>query len=227
MKDWKETPREPFARRLRAVVLVLLLILIPVLYQTFTRYMYYCDITLPAGKTVIDYTVVPRSSPLGRYISGRSWYPRFSKWIGPYLLYRHYTIPDGATEIKRECFGGTHGMHLRSIRIPDSVTKIDDYAFSRAGFRSISLPAGITEIPDGLFNQCSKLTDVRIPDGVTRIGARAFADSRVRLLVIPDSVTEIAPNAFDSVQFIYIHTWREAVEQWIDDFGAKAFCYLD
>ena len=40
MKDWKETPREPFARRLRAVDLVLLLILIPVLYQTFTRYMY-------------------------------------------------------------------------------------------------------------------------------------------------------------------------------------------
>ena len=193
------TPREPFVAKLKAAGVILLLFLVPaLLYHVFTRYMYYCDITLPAGTTVVDYTVVSQSSPLGRYISGRSWYPRFSKWIGPYLMYRHYTIPDGATEIKRGCLGGTHGMHLRSIRIPDSVTKIDDYAFSRSGLRSISLPPGITEIPDGLFNQCSKLTDVRIPDGVTRIGDKAFCEcSSLREIVLPDSVKTIEYKAFN------------------------------
>ncbi len=93
------TPREPFVAKLKAVVVILLLFLVPtVLYQAFTRYMYFCTIPLPAGTTVVDRTMIPLASSLGKYITGK--FPR----LQPYLEYRHYVIPKGATEIAESAF---------------------------------------------------------------------------------------------------------------------------
>ena len=93
------TPREPFVAKLKAAGVILLLFLIPsLLYQAFTRYMYFCTIPLPAGTTVVDRTMIPQASSLGKYITGK--FPR----LQPYLEYRHYVIPNGATEIAKSAF---------------------------------------------------------------------------------------------------------------------------
>ncbi len=84
-----------------------------------------------------------------------------------------YAIPDSVTSIEDVAFSGCSG--LTSITIPDGVTSIGGYTFSGcSGLTSITIPDGVTSIGDAAFRDCSSLTSITIPDSVTSIGRRAF-----------------------------------------------------
>ena len=140
------------------------------------------------------------------------------------------TIPDNVKTIGHAAFydsiGNADTMNvyntkLTSVIIPDSVTKICDYAFAGCvNLADIKLPAGLTEIGgDALFRtkwmeeQQKKsalviingvLIDGRIakgkvvvPDGVTAVCDHAFFDNRdLEEIILPDSVTSIGEFAF-------------------------------
>ena len=87
---------------------------------------------------------------------------------------------------------------IESYIIPDSVTKIGDYAFFRCSSLSdIVIPDSVTDIGKCAFESCSSLSSVVIPDSVTDIGDYAFAGcSSLSNIVIPNSVTDIGKGAF-------------------------------
>ena len=87
---------------------------------------------------------------------------------------------------------------IESYIIPDSVTKIGDYAFFRCSSLSdIVIPDSVTDIGKCAFESCSYLSSVVIPDSVTDIGDYAFAGcSSLSDIVIPNSVTDIGKGAF-------------------------------
>ncbi len=82
--------------------------------------------------------------------------------------------------------------------IPNTVTKIGDYAFSGCtGLTSISIPNSVTSIGDAAFNGCDGLTSITLPDAVTSIGNNAFDGCRnLTSITIPNSVTSIGDHAF-------------------------------
>jgi hypothetical protein len=88
---------------------------------------------------------------------------------------------------------------LTSVIIPDSVTRIGDYAFYYCSFlKSIDIPEGVTYIGEYAFMGCASLTHITIPEGVTRIGTFAFfACNSLTSVTIPASVTSIGRGAFD------------------------------
>ena len=107
-----------------------------------------------------------------------------------------YIIPDSVTSIDNYAFSDC--KNLTSITIPDSVTTIGDSAFSGcSSLQNIDIPAGVTSIGDYAFNCCSGLTNITIPDGVTAIGNGTFSDcSGLTNITIPDGVTAIGYQAF-------------------------------
>ncbi len=69
-----------------------------------------------------------------------------------------------------------HGYrNLTSITIPDSVTRIGEYAFVDCSFTSITIPDSVTSIGERAFHGCTGLTSITIPDSVTSIGSATFA----------------------------------------------------
>lgn len=64
---------------------------------------------------------------------------------------------------------------ITDLVIPNSVTSIGDYAFSRwNGLISVSIPNSVTSIGYDAFGGCSKMTTVNIPSSITSIGSYAF-----------------------------------------------------
>ena len=82
--------------------------------------------------------------------------------------------------------------------IPESVTSIEEYAFSGcSGLTEVTIPTGVTSIGDGAFSGCKGLTSVSIPEGVTIIGVSVFSGcSGLTSVSIPKSVTVIGMYAF-------------------------------
>ncbi|MBR4441875.1 MAG: leucine-rich repeat domain-containing protein, partial [Clostridia bacterium] len=70
----------------------------------------------------------------------------------------------------------------------DSVTSIDEFAFSRcSSLTNITILDGVTSIGAAAFSCCTSLTSITIPDSVTSIGDRPFDDC--------SSLTSIQVNA--------------------------------
>ena len=109
---------------------------------------------------------------------------------------------------------------LTSYVIPNSVTSIGEFAFSRCeSLTEIVLPDSVTSIGEHAFSRCRSLTEVVIPDSVTSIGYGAFSFCEsLRSVVIPDSVTSIGDWAFSYCSFPY-----DLKQELSSRFGEKIF----
>ena len=87
-----------------------------------------------------------------------------------------------------------------ALRIPNSVTKIGDNAFSAAYFNgTLTLPSNLKIIEKSAFTNCNRFTGtLTLPNSVTSIGSHAFSGCSgfTGTLTLPNSVTSIGSHAF-------------------------------
>lgn len=103
--------------------------------------------------------------------------------------------------------------------IPDTVTALEDYAFSRCtGIESIHIPEGLTAIGDSVFSRCSELKHIAVAPGNTVYDSREDCNAIIRTAdnsllygcqntTVPDTVTTIGDSAFfrcDTLTAIHI-----------------------
>lgn len=105
-------------------------------------------------------------------------------------------IPDTITKIGNCAF--SRCFNLTNITIPNSVTTLGDNAFSSCGsLNSVTIPDGVTSIGHDAFNGCTSLTSVTIGSGVTNIGIQAFAGcENLSTINLPDNLLSIGSGAF-------------------------------
>ncbi len=127
-------------------------------------------------------------------------------------------IPEGVKKIGDSAFNECGAM--RTVKFPEGLQEIENYAFWGCGLTSVTLPEGLQRIGSSVFDGCFILTSVTIPDSVTEIGGQAFSScyslqsvklpkgltvipsqmfsscKSLQTIEIPDSVTEIGKYAF-------------------------------
>ncbi len=88
-------------------------------------------------------------------------------------------------------------QNLTSVTIPDSVTSIEDYAFSECGLSTIFVPESVTYIGNGVFSFCNSLESVTMPNCIEDTYAEAFSsDKKMETLILTGGSRGIKANDF-------------------------------
>ena len=90
---------------------------------------------------------------------------------------------------------------LVGIRLPDSVTKMDEMVFTNSeSLKYVILGSGLKELPASTFLNCPKLENIKLNEGLNLIGEMCFSNCiSLTSIYIPESVTEIGEGAFFAV----------------------------
>ena len=148
------------------------------------------------------------------------------------ILYRYpedstetsYTVPEGVLTVGDSAFA--HCRHLETVIIADSVTKIDECAFSMydssTNLKTVVLGENVSYIGNDAFYDCRALESINLPDKLTYIGEHAFEGCGIKNIDLPNGITTIGFCAFAGCDFENI-TIPESVTT-IGD-SAFAYCY--
>ena len=105
-------------------------------------------------------------------------------------------LDDSVTQIPTNAFMKSG---LTSILIPDSVTLIQNWAFSRcADLKSVDMGKSVTEIGSGAFERCTGLTEMNLPDSVAKIADGAFSGCERLTSVKLPYVISMGGRAFEN-----------------------------
>jgi len=100
-----------------------------------------------------------------------------------------------------------NGTKLKSLQIPNGVTKIGNFAFCEGSFTSVSIPSSVQSIGVGAFRKIS-VESLVLPEGLTTIGADAFAYcAATKSVTIPTTLKSVGESAFygcSGLEAVYI-----------------------
>ena len=101
---------------------------------------------------------------------------------------------------------------LTEAVIPEGITDIGTWAFTRSGIRSVQFPASLKRIHRNAFEICEWLTQVQFPDALTSIGESAFERCiALNEIVLPPSLCEIGDFAFADCEKVSSIAFPEAL----------------
>lgn len=106
-------------------------------------------------------------------------------------------IPNNITKINDGTF--SECSSLQSVQMPNALTIISDYAFSEcSNLSQISIPASVYKIGGSAFYNCEKLSNINIPSNsvLQTIGSTAFYSTAISQIYLPETVTNIGYSCF-------------------------------
>ena len=144
-------------------------------------------------------------------------------------------LPNTLEALKPGAFGGcgklttvsVYGGEVKAgvVRLPSTLTSIENSAFKGTAVTEVVLPAGITELQSSTFENCANLESVTIEGGgLNEIGSYVFSGCE-KLTTVPDmsAVTEIPAEAFYECKKLGLPGTLNMSE--ITSIGSKAFAY--
>ena len=114
-------------------------------------------------------------------------------------------IPETYNNYKVTIIGKSvfNGSDITSVEMPDSITTVQDYAFSSCnGLTSVKFSKNIKTFGNSVFFNCPNLKEVDIPASVKDLGSRTFSATGITSVTIPksDNLTSIGEFVFYQCQ---------------------------
>ena len=133
-----------------------------------------------------------------------------------------------------------HGIALKSLLLPSSVTQVGDYAFATcpnlydvemeglnatchfgnnvfercSALQHVTLSEKVENIGDYMFNQCGLLESIRIPNTCSTIGSYAFQFCfSIHEITIPEGVELIKLNAFEGAGLTDLYIMASSIDK--------------
>ena len=105
-----------------------------------------------------------------------------------------FEVPSGFKVIGEKAF---QGAEMTEIRLPPSITTIEDYAFRNSTLKYVFLPRRVRNLGPGAFENCFELRRADLSDGIQTIGNMAFMKcQQLKDVTIRPSITTIGASAF-------------------------------
>ena len=129
-------------------------------------------------------------------------------------------LEDGITRIGERLFA--ESKYLQSVRLPSTITHIDNNTFYGTDIREINIPENVTEIDSMAFSSCLNLTRIVIPKNVRIIDHMAFYNCNNLATIIIQATTPPELYAgFENIAFDFdlqvpteSRALYEAVPEW-------------
>ncbi|MBE6635634.1 MAG: hypothetical protein E7617_05495 [Ruminococcaceae bacterium] len=108
-----------------------------------------------------------------------------------------FDIPQTVTKIDEYAF--SYATNLSYLPLPDGITVISDYAFYLCtALKETDIPNSVTYLGNHAYYRCSSLTNINIGTGVAKIGDYTFANcTSLEHISIPKNITRIDRRAFE------------------------------
>ena len=91
--------------------------------------------------------------------------------------------------------GGTISTQIKTLKLPEGLEVVGEWAFQGNLLEKINLPDSITELSERAFFN-NKLTEIEFSNSLKSIGNSAFMQNKFTEIEIPSTVEEIQENAF-------------------------------
>ena len=134
----------------------------------------------------------------------------YDRWLNCELV-----IPEGVEEIRYQTFNECNRLTI-APRLPKSLIKIGEHAFSMTRFDNLAFPDGLEEIGQGAFQDCG-LSSVHLPNTCSAIGDMAFQLSKnIKEIVMPADLECIPFGLFsmcDGLETLTIHENCRRIEE--------------
>jgi hypothetical protein len=110
---------------------------------------------------------------------------------------------NGILEIGDRAFEGSNIKTADENLLPDSLTKLGNYAFSHCDNISvINIPNKVKQLPTQCFEYCSNLQTIYLHDEINQLGTYLFWNcSKLNNVHIPTAVTAITGGCFNGCSF--------------------------
>ena len=174
------------------------------------------SIHLPDSVTTIGYAVFRNCERLSSVNFPKNWTTAAASSSYP-IFYgtavKSIIVPEGVTRIPDGAFYycGT----LESVTLPSTLTEIGGSAFTGCvGLREIEFPAGLKTIRGSAFYGCNKLTELEFPEGLETIESNAFtACTGLTEISVPANMKSIGSNAFSNSSSLKTINLSEGIEK--------------
>ena len=150
-------------------------------------------------------------------------FPKHLKEIPAYMLYycdnvTTIQLPADVEIIGRQAFTN---LAISDIYLPNTVQKIEDYAFSRCrNLKIVTIPSSLKVIAGYVFSGCNNIETLNLSDGIESIDSEAFKNTAIRTLTIPSSVKKIGGSAFYDCENLETLTLSDGIEE-IESYAFK------
>lgn len=145
--------------------------------------------------------------------------PKGLERIGSEAFYNCYeltsiNIPGSIQSIGEKAFGGC--QKLKNIRLRNGIQRISEFAFSCCCVESIKIPSSVTVIEDFAFSDCHYLSSIEIPDSVVEFGDQIWNGcNRIRDIHLPSG----GPLQYDSFR----KSFKKSHSAFFESFGINQY----